>query len=73
MSELTEDRVREIVCEELDQRKATTRARLNDQLAKWRADRERAAQTPTLGEVTPARRDDSTDRDGRGPAEESTT
>ncbi|MGY4103466.1 hypothetical protein ACW2Q0_28465 [Nocardia sp. R16R-3T] len=49
MSELTEDRVREIVNEEMDRRKAEARSRLNDGLAQVRAMRERAAQTPAPG------------------------
>lgn len=73
MSEMTEDRVREIVNEEMDRRKAEARTRLNDGLAQLRTMRERAAQTPAQGEEPPARRAAGDDRDGRGSADESTT
>lgn len=76
MSELTEDRVREIVREEIAAAKEASRAELHASLRSWREKRAAAAavQPPAEGDEPPARRAaDDDDRDGRGSQVESTT
>lgn len=75
MSEpVTEDRVREIVREEMDRRRAETREQMHNSLRTWREKRlAAAAETPVPGEVAPAHRAAVADRDGRGSADDPTT